>query len=83
MKWWRVVAKEERVVIGADFNGHGGERNRDKEVMGRYGGKERNVEGQMVVDFAKRMEMAESDEYIFKREGGTHRWTISYAGGAI
>ncbi|KAK3530755.1 hypothetical protein QTP70_000802 [Hemibagrus guttatus] len=33
----------ERVVIGADFNGHV---------------KERNLEGQMVVDFAKRMDMA-------------------------
>ena len=49
------VSKEERVVIGADFNGHVGEGNRDdEEVMGRYGVNERNVEGQMVVDFAKK-----------------------------
>ncbi|KAI5095122.1 hypothetical protein C0J45_15197 [Silurus meridionalis] len=45
----------ERLVIGSDFNGHVGEGNiGDEEVMGRYGFKERNVEGQMVVDFAKR-----------------------------
>ncbi|KAK3509034.1 hypothetical protein QTP70_018812 [Hemibagrus guttatus] len=48
----------ERVVIGADFNGHVGEGNTgDEEVMGKFGVKERNLEGQMVVDFAKRMDM--------------------------
>ncbi|KAK3511333.1 hypothetical protein QTP70_001454 [Hemibagrus guttatus] len=45
----------ERVVIGADFNGHVGEGNRgDEEVMGKFGVKERNLEGQMVVDFLLR-----------------------------
>ncbi|KAK3534920.1 hypothetical protein QTP70_002004 [Hemibagrus guttatus] len=49
----------ERVVIGADFNGHVGEGNTgDEEVMAKFGVKERNLEGQMVVDFAKRMDMA-------------------------
>ncbi|KAK3513781.1 hypothetical protein QTP70_028898 [Hemibagrus guttatus] len=49
----------ERVVIGTDFNGHVGEGNTgDEEVMGKFGVKERNLEGQMVVDFAKRMDMA-------------------------
>ncbi|KAK3510973.1 hypothetical protein QTP70_027784 [Hemibagrus guttatus] len=49
----------ERVVIGADFNGHVGEGNRgDEEEMGKFEVKERNLEGQMVVDFAKRMDMA-------------------------
>ncbi|KAK3518569.1 hypothetical protein QTP70_003334 [Hemibagrus guttatus] len=44
----------QRVVIGADFNGYVGEGNRgDEEVMGKFGVKERNLEGQMVVDFAK------------------------------
>ena len=47
------------LVIGGDFNGHVGEGNRgDENVMGRYGGKARNAEGQMVVDFATRTEMA-------------------------
>ncbi|KAK3513652.1 hypothetical protein QTP70_028811, partial [Hemibagrus guttatus] len=38
----------ERVVIGADFNEHVGKGNRgDEEVMGKFGVKERNLEGQM------------------------------------
>ncbi|KAK3574585.1 hypothetical protein QTP86_010841, partial [Hemibagrus guttatus] len=55
----------ERVVIGADFNGHVGEGNTgDEEVMGKFGVKERNLEGQMVVDFAKRMDMAVVNTYF-------------------
>ena len=47
------------MLIGADLNGHVGEGNRgDEEVMGRHDFKERNLGGQMVVDFAKRMQMA-------------------------
>ena len=35
------IAKGERVLLGADFNGHKGEGNRgDKEVMGRFGVKD-------------------------------------------
>ncbi|KAF7694071.1 hypothetical protein HF521_007824, partial [Silurus meridionalis] len=49
----------------------------DEEVMGRYGFKERNVEGQMVVDFAKRMEMALVNTY-FKKED--HRVTYKSGG---
>ncbi|KAK3527990.1 hypothetical protein QTP86_013102 [Hemibagrus guttatus] len=64
----------ERVVIGADFNGHVGEGNTgDEEVMGKFGVKERNLEGQMVVDFAKRMDMAVVNTYFQKRE--EHRVT--------
>ncbi|KAK3543486.1 hypothetical protein QTP70_023211, partial [Hemibagrus guttatus] len=60
----------ERVVIGADFNGNVGEGNTgDEEVMGKFGVKERNLEGQMVVDFAKRMDMAVVNTYFQKREG--------------
>ncbi|KAK3516882.1 hypothetical protein QTP70_028199, partial [Hemibagrus guttatus] len=59
----------ERVVIGADFNGHFGEGNTgDYEVMGKFGVKERNLEGQMVVDFAKSMDMAVVNTYFQKRE---------------
>ena len=52
------IPGDERVVIGADFNGQVGEDNRDDEdVLGRFDIQDRNSEGQMVVDFAKRMEM--------------------------
>ncbi|KAK3522749.1 hypothetical protein QTP86_032027, partial [Hemibagrus guttatus] len=68
----------ERVVIGADFNGHVGEGNRgDEEVMGKFGVKERNLEGQMVVDFAKRMDVAVVNTYFQKRE---HRVTYKSGG---
>ncbi|KAF7687614.1 hypothetical protein HF521_014842 [Silurus meridionalis] len=68
------VPRNERLVIGADFNWHVGEGNRgDEEVMGRYGFKERNVEGQMVVDFAKKMEIAMMHTYFKKKED--HRVT--------
>ncbi|KAI5619407.1 hypothetical protein C0J50_21027 [Silurus asotus] len=73
------VPKNERLVIGADFNGHVGEGNRgDEEVMGRYGLKERNVEGQVVVDFAKRMEMAVVNTYFKKKVD--HRVTYKSGG---
>ncbi|KAK3555014.1 hypothetical protein QTP86_005706 [Hemibagrus guttatus] len=69
----------ERVVIGADFNGHVGEGNTgDEEVMGKFGVKERNLEGQMVVDFAKRMDMAVVNIYFQKRE--EHRVTYKSGG---
>ncbi|KAI5104058.1 hypothetical protein C0J45_5684 [Silurus meridionalis] len=74
-----VVPRNERLVIGADFNGHVGEGNRgDEEVMGRYGLKEKNVEGQMVVDFAKRMKMAVVNTYFKKKED--HRVTYKSGG---
>ncbi|KAK3513822.1 hypothetical protein QTP70_028862, partial [Hemibagrus guttatus] len=69
----------EGVVIGADFNGHVGEGNRgDEEVMGKFGVKERNLEGQMVVDFAKRMDMGVVNTYFQKRE--EHRVTYKSGG---
>ncbi|KAK3517652.1 hypothetical protein QTP70_014780 [Hemibagrus guttatus] len=69
----------ERVVIGADFNGHVGEGNTgDEEVMGKFGVKERNFEGQMVVDFAKRMDMGVVNTYFQKRE--EHRVTYKSGG---
>ncbi|KAK3567338.1 hypothetical protein QTP86_019605, partial [Hemibagrus guttatus] len=69
----------ERVVIGADFNGHVGEGNTgDEEMMGKFGVKETNLEGQMVVDFAKRMDMGVVNTYFQKRE--EHR--VTYKSGA-
>ncbi|KAK3543099.1 hypothetical protein QTP70_010645 [Hemibagrus guttatus] len=69
----------ERVVIGADFNGHVGEGNTgDEEVMGKFGVKERNLEGQLVVDFAKRMDMGVVNTYFQKRE--EHRVTYKSGG---
>ncbi|KAK3525696.1 hypothetical protein QTP70_005851 [Hemibagrus guttatus] len=40
---------------------------RGTEVMGKFGVKERNLEGQMVVDFAKKMDMAVVNTYFQKR----------------
>ncbi|KAK3557283.1 hypothetical protein QTP70_026274, partial [Hemibagrus guttatus] len=69
----------ERVGIGANFNRHIGEGNTgDEEVMGKFGVKERNLEGQMVVDFAKRMDMAVVNTYFQKRE--EHRVTYKSGG---
>ncbi|KAK3508911.1 hypothetical protein QTP70_013722 [Hemibagrus guttatus] len=76
----------ERVVIGADFNGHVGEGNTgDEEVMGKFGVKERNLEGQMVVDFAKRMDMAvintyfqKSSEHRVTYKSGSRRTQVDY-----
>ncbi|KAK3530804.1 hypothetical protein QTP70_002831 [Hemibagrus guttatus] len=69
----------ERMVIGADFNGHVGEGNTgDEEVMSKFRVKERNLEGQMVVDFAKRMDMAVVNTYFQKRE--EHRVTYKSGG---
>lgn len=63
------VGCQEGMVIGADFNGHVGEGNRgDEEELSRSGVRERNVEGQMVVDFATRMEMVVVNTYFKKKE---------------
>ena len=40
----------------------------DEEVMGMFGVKEINLEGQMEVDFAKRIEMTELNTSFQKRE---------------
>ncbi|KAI5099282.1 hypothetical protein C0J45_11421 [Silurus meridionalis] len=73
------VPRNDRLVIREDFNGHVGEGDRgDEEVMGRYGLKERNVEGKMVEDFAKRMEMEVVKTYFKKKE--EHRVTYKSGG---
>lgn len=73
------IPRSERVVIGADFNGHVGSGNvGDERVMGIHGFGERNAEGQMIVDFANRMEMAMLNTYFHKRE--EHRVTYKSGG---
>ncbi|KAK3560308.1 hypothetical protein QTP86_006309 [Hemibagrus guttatus] len=65
--------------IPTGINGHVGEGNTgDEEVMGKFGVKERNLEGQMVVDFAKRMDMAVVNTYFQKREENR----VTYKSGA-
>ena len=72
------IPNTERVVVGADLNGHVGEGNYgDEDVIGRHGIKVRNGEGQLIVDFAKRMEMAVINTYFMKKD--EHR--ITYKSG--
>ena len=53
------ASKQERIVLGADLNGHVGKENiGDEEIIGRYGAGTKNREGSMVVNFAKRMDLA-------------------------
>ena len=73
------IPGSERVVIGADLNSHVGEGNTgDERVMGRYGVRERNEEGQRIVDFAKRIDMAVLNTYFKKKE--EHRVTYQSGG---
>lgn len=56
--------KMERLVIRADFRGHargGRRRGEGEEVLGRDGVKDRNAEGQMLVNFAKSKWLSKRD----------------------
>ena len=73
------ISKEERIVLGADLNGHVGEGNiGDEEIMGRYGAGTRNKKGSMVVDFGKRMDLAIVNTYFKKKD--KHRVTYKSGG---
>ena len=73
------VSKQESIVLGADLNGHVGEGNTgDEEIMGRYGVETKNKEGSMVVDFAKRMDLAIVNIYFKKKD--EHRVTYKSGG---
>ena len=73
------ISKEERIVLGADLNGHVGKGNiGDEEIMGRYGAGTRNKEGSMVVDFGKRMDLAIVNTYFKKKD--EHRVTYKSGG---
>ena len=73
------IPKNEKIVVGANLNEHVREGNNgDEECMGRHGLGERNNEGQAVVDFAKRMELAITNTYFVKKPA--HRVTYSSGG---
>ena len=62
------IPKNERIVVGSDLNEHVGEgSNGDEECMGTYGLGKRNNEGQAVLDFAKKMELAITNTYFVKK----------------
>ena len=73
------VSKQERIVLGADVNEHVGEGNiGDEEIMGTYDVRMRNKEGSMVVNFAKRMDLAIVNTYFKKKD--EHRVTYKSGG---
>ena len=73
------ISTEERIVLGADLNGHVGEGNiGDEEIMERYRAGTRNKEGSMVVDFGKRMDLAIINTYFKKKD--EHRVTYNSGG---
>ena len=48
------VSKEERIILGMDFNGHVAEESiGDEGIMGRYGAGTRNKKGSIIVKLAK------------------------------
>ena len=76
------IPNDERIVVGADLNGHVGEGNNgDEECMGRHGLGKRNNKGQAVVDFAKRMELAIINIYFVKKTA--HRVTYNSDGRSL
>ena len=73
------IPKNERIVEGADLNEHVGEGNNgDEECIGRHGLGKRNNEGQKVVDFVKRMELAITNTFFVKKPA--HRVTYNSGG---
>ena len=61
------IPREDRVVLGADIDGHVGEGSRgDEEMIGRFGVKGRNLDGRMVMDFVKGTEMTEVNTFFKK-----------------
>ena len=63
------VSKQKRIVLDANLNGHVNEGNiGDEKIMGRYGAGTKNKEGSMVVNFAKRMDLAIVNIYFKKKD---------------
>ena len=73
------ISTEERIVLGADLNGHVGKENiKREEIMGRYCAGTRNKERSMVVNFGKRMDLAIVNTYFKKKD--EHRVTYKSRG---
>jgi len=73
------VSTEERVVIGADLNGHVGEGNAGcEDVMGKHGFGTRNAGGQRIVEFASRTNMSVLNTYFTKKD--EHKITYKSGG---
>ena len=73
------ISKEERIVLGADLNGHVGKRKiGDEEIMRRYSAETRNKEESMFVSFGKRMDLAIVNTYFKKKD--EHRVTYKSGG---
>ena len=68
-----------KIIFGADLNRHVSEGNIGvRKVMGRYGAGTSNEEGQMVVNFAKRIDLAVVNIYFKKKD--KHRVTYKSGG---
>ena len=73
------VLNEERIVLGADLNGHNFcMKETYEEIMGRYFTGTRNKEGSMNVDFGKRMDLAIINTYF--KMNDEHRVTYKSGG---
>ena len=73
-----MMQRDERAVTDANFNEPVGELNKgDEEVMGRFDIQGKNAEGQIVVDFVKRMEIARVNTFFQKRR----KHKVTYKGG--
>ena len=73
------IPKNERIVVGTDLNEHVKKSNNgDEECVGRHRLGKRNNEGQAVVNFAKRMELAITNTYFVKKLA--HRVTYNSGG---
>ena len=73
---------KERIVLGADLNGHMGKGNiGDEEIMGRYSAKTRNKKESMIVDFGKWMDLAIANTYFKKKD--EHRVMYKSGGKSI
>lgn len=63
------IPADERLVIGADFNVHVGEgKFGEVDVLGEFGLKKRNTQGQTLVDFAQRMKLYIVNTHFQKNE---------------